>query len=269
MRAHRGAKQTIGGSAVTTSPESAPVALEPAEADDAEPDARRAIAVEASLQLRAPWAASVAGLLFAILFTVAVVLLRGQPSIGATTAESIVIYASGQDFPAMIAGLYVMPFAGIMFLWFIAVVRDQVGDREDRFFATGFLGSGLIWVGVLFAAIAIATSPSVAVRYLGQGPPTGGEIELLAAVTYTLMFVYGTRAAAVFLITMSTLGMRSQAFPVWLARAGYVVGVLMFLVVAFYDWIILVFPAWIALVSVFILRRERARRHQAEAHRAA
>ena len=71
------------------------------------------------------------------------------------------------------------------------------------------------------------------------------------------MFGYGTRAAAVFLLTMSTLGVRSRAFPLWLARAGYLVAIVLLLVVAFFDWIILVFPAWIALVSLFVMRRRR------------
>jgi hypothetical protein len=30
--------------------------------------------------------------------------------------------------------------------------------------------------------------------------------------------------------------------------------------VSFNDWLILVLPGWVALVSLFILRRERARR---------
>jgi hypothetical protein len=40
--------------------------------------------------------------------------------------------------------------AGIAFLWFIGVIRDHLGDREDRFFATVFLGSGLLFVAMLF-----------------------------------------------------------------------------------------------------------------------
>ena len=180
--------------------------------------------------------------------------------VGATTEELRAIYAAGQDQAALIAGLYLMPFAGIMFLWFIAVIRDQIGEREDRFFATVFLGSGLIFVSVLFVATAIATAPIVGVRYLGQQTPSGREVDAAQALTYTLMFGYGTRAAAVFLLTMSTLGVRSRAFPLWLARAGYVVAIVLLLVVAFFDWIILVFPAWIALVSLFVMRREKARR---------
>ena len=48
-------------------------------------------------------------------------------------------------------GLYLVPFAGIAFLWFIGVVRDRIGEREDKFFATVFFGSGLLFVAMLFA----------------------------------------------------------------------------------------------------------------------
>ena len=72
----------------------------------------------------------------------------------------------------MIGGMYLAPFAGIMFLWFVAVVRDQIGEREDRFFATVFFGSGLLFVALLFAAAAVATRPPTAmVDFLDQAPP--------------------------------------------------------------------------------------------------
>ena len=74
----------------------------------------------------------------------------------------------------MIGGLYLAPFAGIMFLWFVAVIRDQVGEREDRFFATVFFGSGILFVALLFVASAIAVSPSVSYRYLDQPRHVGG-----------------------------------------------------------------------------------------------
>jgi hypothetical protein len=48
-----------------------------------------------------------------------------------------------------------VPFAGIAFLWFIGVLRDRLGELEDRFFATVFFGSGLLFLGMLFLACAI------------------------------------------------------------------------------------------------------------------
>ena len=45
-----------------------------------------------------------------------------------------------------------IPFAGIAFLWFIGVIRTRLGDREDKLFATVFLGSRLLFVALLFLA---------------------------------------------------------------------------------------------------------------------
>ncbi len=221
------------------------------------------IVTEAGRQMRAPWAASIAGLLFAVLFTVSLLLLRSQPMIGASDAELARQFATGQDLAGAVGGLYLAPLAGIMFLWFIAVIRDQIGEREDRFFATVFFGSGLLFVAILFTAVAVASWPVVAVRYLGQAAPSTREIELTRAVSYTLMFAFGTRAAAVFLIAMATIGIKSGVFPRWFARAGYLVGVVLLMVVVVWDWIVLVLPVWVALVSLYILRRERSRRANA------
>jgi hypothetical protein len=147
-----------------------------------------------------------------------------------------------------------------MFLWFIAVVRDQVGAREDQFFATGFLGSGLIFVAMLFAAAALAVAPSVGYRYLGQSAPTEAEIGLVRSLAYTLLFAFATRAGSVFLFTTATIGLRSGAFPRWVALTGYALGLALLIAVSFWDWVILVLPGWVAVLSIFILQRERGRR---------
>ena len=133
---------------------------------------------EAGRQLRAPWAAGLAGILFAVLFTGALLLIRSSPLTAASNAQLVQLFAQGRDQWLLIGGLYLAPFAGIMFLWFIAVVRDQVGEREDRFFATVFLGSGLIFVALVFAAAAVASTVAVAVRELGLDAPTVPEVEL-------------------------------------------------------------------------------------------
>jgi hypothetical protein len=197
-------------------------------------------------------------LLFAVLFTSALILLRSQPFITADDAELVRLFATGQDLSAVIGGLYLAPISGIMFLWFVAVIRDQLGDREDRFFATVFFGSGVLFVALVFVATAIVVAPSVAVRYLHQPAPTASTIALLRALSYTVMFAFATRAAAVFLLATATIGLRSRVIPRWLAITGYLLGIALFVVVVVWDWIILVLPVWVAAVSFFILRRERA-----------
>jgi hypothetical protein len=203
---------------------------------------------EAGRQLRAPWAASIAGLLFSVLFTAALVLVRSS------------VDQAGQSTAMVIGGLYLAPFAGIMFLWFVAVIRDQIGEREDRFFATVFFGSGLLFVSLLFTTAAVVSTPTTLVGFLGGAQPSSEEIALLRALGYTLLFALATRAAAVFMVATATIGIRSGVFPRWFALVGYLLGLVLLIAVSFVDWFILVLPAWVAVVSLFILRRERARR---------
>jgi hypothetical protein len=86
---------------------------------------------------------------------------------------------------------------------------------------------------------------------------------LMRSLSYTLLFAFSTRATAVFLISAATIGFRSRTFPNWFAWTGYVLGVVLLVVVTVFDWSILVLPAWVAVVSLFILRRERGRRRVA------
>jgi hypothetical protein len=203
---------------------------------------------EAGRQLRAPWAASIAGILFSVLFTAALVLVRSQADSG------------GDNIAVVIGGLYLAPFAGIMFLWFVAVIRDQIGEHEDRFFATVFFGSGLLFVGLMFTTAAVVSTPAALVEFLGGAQPSVEGQAILRALGYTLLFALATRAAAVFMVATATIGVRSGVFPRWFAVVGYLLGLVLLIAVSFVDWFILILPAWVAVVSVFILRRERARR---------
>ena len=70
-----------------------------------------------------------------------------------------------------------MPFAGIAFLWFIGVLRDRLGELEDRFFATVFLGSGLLFLAMPFASAAVAGGIIIAYAARPEG--------LLDSATFT------------------------------------------------------------------------------------
>ncbi len=227
--------------------------------DEPEHDPAVTVIDGAGRAMRAPWAASIAGLLFAVLFTAALVLLRSSPIVTASDEELVRLFIRGEDTAIVVGGLYLAPFAGIMFLWFVAVIRDQIGEREDRFFATVFFGAGLLFVAMLFAAAAVASMVVVGVRYMGQDAPSAALVGATRALSYTLLFAFATRAGGVFLIATATIGLRSRAFPTWVAWTGYLVGAVLLVAVTFWDWFILVLPAWVAVISLFILRRERAR----------
>jgi len=70
--------------------------------------------------------------------TVALALVRSAtPSDPSAAGDWL---ADGSRRKAVVVALNLVLFAGIAFLWFIGVVRDRIGEREDRFFATVFLG---------------------------------------------------------------------------------------------------------------------------------
>ncbi|CAM2161572.1 membrane hypothetical protein [Paraburkholderia sacchari] len=101
--------------------------------------------------LRAPRAAAIAGIIFSVLLitSLLLLLLRSVPFLPLETGEWL-----RERSATVSVAVNLVPFAGIAFLWFIGVLRDRLGDREDRFFTTVFMGSGLLFLAMLFAAAA-------------------------------------------------------------------------------------------------------------------
>jgi len=76
-------------------------------------------------------------------------------------------------------------------------------------------------------------------------------------VTYQIMHVYTMKMAGVFMISTCTLSIRTGIFPRWMAFFGYVLALLLLLSVGYLDWVPLVFPLWVLLISGQILRANR------------
>src|SRR5260370_753445 len=100
--------------------------------------------------------AATAGIAFAVLLSVSLVLIRLALIASADQRVAGVWATDSVHRNLVIFALNLIPYAGIAFLWFIGVVRDRMGQYEDRFFATVFLGSGLLFVAMLFAGAAVA-----------------------------------------------------------------------------------------------------------------
>jgi hypothetical protein len=221
------------------------------------PSGRPPAPVERSLET--PRAAGFAGLAFAVLFGASVVLLRNHPSGDSTAAEIRDFYVGANAGKVALVGIYLAPFAGIAFLWFIAVVRNLIGDREDRFFATVFLGSGLLFVAMLFISAGAAGALMAAVKFQGEPVPSPGTVVTIRSLAFGFLFVYAMRMAAVFMIVVSTIGKRLGIFPRWLVVVGYLAALVLILNISYSATLVLVFPAWVAAVSVLILSRARPR----------
>jgi hypothetical protein len=214
-------------------------------------------ALEVENRLETPRAAGIAGLLFSVLFVVAVLLLRARPEPGSSAQEISDFYLEHERGRTALVGLYVVPFAGIAFLWFVAAIRSHLGAREDRFFATVLLGSGLLFVAMLFGASAAAGALVAGVKFLDQPPPSTDAVVLTRALGFAFLFVFGVRIAAVFILVASTIGLRTGFLPRWLVVFGYVCGLVFLFTVAYVEILALLLPIWVAAVSVVILRVAR------------
>jgi hypothetical protein len=149
-------------------------------------------------------------------------------------------------------GLNLVPFAGIAFLWFIGVLRDRIGEREDRFFATVFFGSGLLFVAMLFVAAASAGA-LVASATPAALSGSGSTLALGRNVSTSLLNVYSMRMAAVFTLTTVTIARRTQFVSRWLTLAGLACALLLLVGIGITPWVELLFPIWILALSLEIL----------------
>jgi hypothetical protein len=201
--------------------------------------------------LTTPRAAALAGVLFAVLFTTSIVLIRTSLPEGAQPGSQWL--EAGNDKIRLASEL--MPFAGICFLWFIGVVRANLGRYEDKFFATVTLGSGLLFLAMMFASAAVGAGLASASHYSGgsaAGTVFGQMLLLKLSKTYAL------KMAAVFMMSLATIWLRTGLMPRWLTIATYVMALTLILAGETSMWLSLAFPLWVLIVSLLFLVRAGA-----------
>jgi hypothetical protein len=196
-----------------------------------------------------PRSAGLAGVVFAVLFALSMVLLRMSIP-GAPITETELSSAARTR---LTMALTLMPIAGIAFLWFMGVVRDRLGDLEDRFFATVYLGSGLLFLAMVFVSMALAGAILATVDPQATPSSSPEVVEFGRAVMLQVSNVYALKMAAVFMISLSTTWHRSGTAPRWLVISTYLVAISLLVVTSLSMWIALVFPGWVLLVSLYVL----------------
>ncbi|MEU1195864.1 hypothetical protein ABZ446_06530 [Streptomyces sp. NPDC005813] len=209
--------------------------------------------------LQTPRAAGLAGIVFALLLAAAIVLIRlGIPEgADAVTPQG---FSDSARRTAVRTALALVPFAGIFFLWFVGAVRAHVGEGEDKFLATVFLGSGLVFTASMFGAAAAAGA------VLSTAHPTGATPSLPTwdfgrHFAYTLMTGYAMRMAAVFTCSLSVIGHRLGVLPRWLTVLGFLTTLTLLFVSSNVPWAELVFPAWSLIIGahIFVVAGRSAR----------
>jgi hypothetical protein len=206
---------------------------------------------ETQLPPAPPRAVAISGIIFATLYFASLVLIR--LAVPADPTEPGAWLAD----PALRGGLRfalnLIPFTGIAFLWFMAVLRNRIGRLEDQFFATVFLGSGLLFVALLFVAAVLTQGLLDTFATDGRRPAQSDTYAVGRDMGYALMNTFAVKMAAVFIMVTSSIGLRTGVFPRWMVVVGFAVALVMLLSISHFAWIALVFPSWVLLLSAYIL----------------
>ncbi|RZM76656.1 hypothetical protein [Leptolyngbya iicbica] len=200
----------------------------------------------------APKAAAIAGIIFSLMLFTSLVLLLDVFSKG--TDINAAQYATSKR--EIQFALNLVPFASIAFLWFVGVIRDRFGDQEDQFFSTVFLGSGLLFIAMLFVSSAVTGSFFLLSENRAQEIVVFGYYDIERVVAREILTNYGVRMAGVFMISTSSLFLRTRVIPRWFAWLGVSLAAIMILRIGYINrlgWIFLSFPLWVLLVSIYIL----------------
>lgn len=209
----------------------------------------------ATRALTSPRSAAVAGVLFALLFSASVLLIASSMPEQDMPTEF--------DDATMIRiniGLALVPFAGVAFLWFMGVVRDRFKDTEDQLFSSVFIGSGLLFLAMMFVSAAVAGSIVATMATVGDETARAEVANFSRAMMLQVSNVYALRMAGVMLLSLGTMWLRTGVMPKWLAFVTYAVAIVLLFVTSLSVWVTFVFPAWVLAVSIFILITNYRRR---------
>ena len=211
--------------------------------------------------LKTPKAAAIAGIAFSALLIAILWLLRH--SIPDDPLETGAWIATESRTVAL--ALNLVPFAGVAFLWFIGVLRDRLGQQEDRFFATVFFGSALLFLAMLFAAAAVA---GAVILVASSAEPNelinSTTFRFARAAAYVTTNVYAVKMAGVFMISTSTVLIYTEIAPRWIAFLGYILACILLVGSYYISWCLAVLPLWVFLVSVYILIDNLGRHQKAD-----
>jgi MFS family permease len=209
-------------------------------------------------RLKTPRAAAIAGIVFSILFVAAFSMLRiSVPSDPTEPGEWLKTSAK-----LVGLALNLLPFAGIAFLWFVGALRDRLGQLEDRFFATVFLGSSLLFLAMLFVLAAVVGAIILTFAAESTDPMSATTFHFARTLTYNLVNIYMIKMAAVFMVSTSTVTIYTDIAPRWVAYLGFALALLLLFGSSYLSWVFVAFPFWVFLISACLLTDEFRRRAQ-------
>lgn len=200
--------------------------------------------------IRSPRAAAAAGLIFAFL---SILQMSLGSTIGADTPGNIQreLLEEWSQIVSLVLGI--MPFSGIAFIWFTAVIRDWLGEREDRFFSTVFFGSGIIYVAMMFVYAAVMGAIFGSLALAEVYALDNGIFVFGFALVNEVLENYALRMAGVYMLSIGTLLSKTGHAPRWLVALTFIVAGGFILFAGTTRVALYIFPGWVIVLSIYIL----------------
>ena len=200
---------------------------------------------------------SLTGILFAVLFVVALVLVHTTPTLSASDADITAFYNSSST-ALVTVGIYLIPLAGIAFLWHAHTTRLLIKSRTPSPSAIpdGLqLVSGILFVVLLFAGTASAGSVALLKDLTSAPLPSADFARGMLTIGYGMVFVYALRGAGMYALTTTNLLRQAGIMPQWLAVVSYLVAAFLLLSTLMHPAAMLLFPTWVVIAGLVIFIR--------------
>jgi hypothetical protein len=107
---------------------------------------------------------------------------------------------------------------------------------------------------MLFVAAAVVGAIIVALRAAPDALVHSATFHFGRGLAYGMINIYVVKTAAVFMITTSTIAIYTCLTPRWLAIVGFIIAAALLIGSSYFESSLLVFPLWVLLVSLTILR---------------
>jgi hypothetical protein len=205
--------------------------------------------------------AAIAGIVFVVLYVIAYYLLSQSPQGNATDAEIAAYYADGRTLSLTLAGMFIVPYAGISFLYFMVMLRAMgraTGIRFSQVLGQVQFGAGLLFLALVLAAAGAQVATTASMQFANlQADPVA--VRILPFYSMTLLVMFAMRMASMFVLVTTSIGWATHLIPNWFRWLSYLVGVLLLLAASFQAWFALLFAAWVlVLCSLILWRRAQA-----------
>jgi hypothetical protein len=202
-----------------------------------------------------------AGIIHSVLLLLAFWMYSSRvPGADAPDAELAAFYANPDDRKViLLAGLYLIPFAGIAFIWFTISLRMWLTGSVRRL--TPLLANLMLVCGIIYVALLFCAGASIAVTAtIAEFTSAGVEpslARLFPQFGTTILLVFAMRMAAMTVFAMSNIGRTSGVLPKWFSYLGFLLGLTLLLTASLNSYLVILFPTWILIFCLILLNKAR------------